>query len=297
MGEDLPLYPLERIIDRLGVARQFNCHFLIGRALQVETEGIRLQLGESRSEGEDQALELLCRNDANGGVVDVRPRERVAEGALAVGFLAGRGVAEGDVGIQGRVLEPGRRLDRRDDLARDAELREAPEGGLLVCPEVANRLVEPDQALLDEVLRVAAGKEVRAGLEPDEARVAADQDVEGAAVAVAGAEDELEVFELSLGLLRSGCAGRAAILASPGVRGETISLTLRLRQKIARSAGLYKTFALDPGCYEHMFGSVPERFLRHRPSGPRRRFGAAAGFKSASIPPGLRRAAPSTARR
>ena len=93
-------------------------------------------------------------------------------------------MAEGDIGVQGGVLEAGRRLDRRDDLAGDAELREAPERRLLVGAKVPNRLVETDQTLLDEVFRVAPGEEVRAGLEPDEAVVAPDQDVERPAVAV-----------------------------------------------------------------------------------------------------------------
>jgi len=70
-------------------------------------------------------------------------------------------MAEGDIGVQGGVLEPGRRLDRRDDLAGDAKLGKAPERGLLVGAEVPYRLVEPNQPFLDEVFRVAAGQEVR----------------------------------------------------------------------------------------------------------------------------------------
>jgi hypothetical protein len=64
-------------------------------------------------------------------------------------------------------------------------------GGLLVGAEVADSLVEADQPLLDEVLGIAAGEKVGTRLEPDEACVAADQDVERRAVAVAGAHDEL----------------------------------------------------------------------------------------------------------
>src|SRR5439155_8209853 len=102
----------------------------------------------------------------------------------AVRPLSGRGVAAGDVRVEGGVLEAGRRLDRRDDLAGHAELGEASERGLLVGAEIPNRLVEPDQALLNEVLGIASGQEVGARLQPDEARVAPDQDVERSAVAV-----------------------------------------------------------------------------------------------------------------
>src|SRR5437764_15488631 len=118
------------------------------------------------------------------------------------------------------MLEAGRRLDRRDDLAGHAELGEAPKRGLLVGAEIPNRLVEPDQALLDEVLRIAAGQEVRARLQSDEARVASDQRVERGAVAVSCAQHELEVFELPLSLLRSGrgSCGHPGLPRGSGVR-------------------------------------------------------------------------------
>ena len=55
--------------------------------------------------------------------------------------------------------------------------------------EVADGLVEADQALLDEVVRIAAGEEVGARLEADEAVVAADDGVHRALVTVAGSSD------------------------------------------------------------------------------------------------------------
>jgi hypothetical protein len=106
------------------------------------------------------------------------------------------------------VLEPGGGLDRRDDLPRNAELGERAERRLLVVPEVAHSLVEADQPLLDQVLRVAAGEEVRARLEPHEARIAADQLVEGRPVAVPCSDDELEILKLSLSLLLARNCGR-----------------------------------------------------------------------------------------
>src|SRR5579872_1137771 len=111
-------------------------------------------------------------------------------------------MAERDVGVERRVLEAGGGLDRRDDLAGDAELREAPERRLLVGAKVPDGLVEADEALLDQVLRVAAGEEVRAGLQADEARVAAHQLVHRDAVTVPALHDVLEILKLSLSLLR-----------------------------------------------------------------------------------------------
>jgi hypothetical protein len=134
-------------------------------------------------------LQLLRRDDADDGVVDVRAGERVTEGAVPVLLARGR-VAEGDVGVERRVLEAGRGLDRRDDLPRDAELGEAAERRVLVRAKVAHRLVEPDEPFLDEIVGVTAGDEVRARLQADEAGVAAEKRVHGGAVPVPGTEDE-----------------------------------------------------------------------------------------------------------
>src|SRR6266480_1548637 len=161
-------------------------------------QGIGLELREPGAEREHEALQLLGRDHADRGVVDGRAGERVAEGHVRIGVLTRRRVREGDVRVQRRVLEARSGLDRRDDLARHAELGEASERGLLVVPEVAHRLVEADQALLDQVLGIATGEEVRARLQTDEARVAADQRVEGNLVAVTGPDDELEIRKLAL---------------------------------------------------------------------------------------------------
>ena len=155
-------------------------------------------------------------------------------------LLARRRVAERDVRVQRRVLEARRRLDRGDDLPRHAELGEAAERRLLVGAEVADRLVEADQPLLDQVLGVAAGEEVRARLEPDEARVAADQLVEGRRRRCAP-DDELQILELSLSLLRrcgsSVRLGRASASPSVSVRAmPPASSHPQVEEKIARTA-------------------------------------------------------------
>jgi hypothetical protein len=103
-------------------------------------------------------------------------------------------VAERDVRVERRVLEAGRGLDRGDDLARDTELGEAAERRLLVGAEITHRLVEADQPLLEEIVVVAAGEEVRARLEADEARVAANEPVHRDAVAVSGLDNELKIL-------------------------------------------------------------------------------------------------------
>src|SRR4029453_18867094 len=87
--------------------------------------------------------------------------------------LAGRGLAERDVLVQRRVLVAARRLDRGDDLTRDAQLREVAEARFAVGSVVANRLEQSEQPLLVEIVGVAAEQEVRGRLEPDETAIAA----------------------------------------------------------------------------------------------------------------------------
>ena len=159
--QDLPLHALQRVVDRLRVAAEVFRHLLVRRALEVQPQRVRLERRERRREAADERLRAPpSRSRFTDGSLTAGPGQRVAEGAV-VALLAGRGVAERHVLVQRRVLEARRRLDRRDDLPRHAQLGERTERRLLVGPEVAHRLVEADEALLDQVLRVAAGEEVR----------------------------------------------------------------------------------------------------------------------------------------
>jgi hypothetical protein len=87
--------------------------------------------------------------------------------------------------------------------------------------EVARGLEQPDHPFLDEIVRIAAGEEVRARLEADEAVVAAHELVLRSLAAVPHLEHELEILELPLELLRAlrccGCPGSHGL--SPGLRG------------------------------------------------------------------------------
>src|SRR6185503_8028312 len=98
------------------------------------------------------------------------------------------------------VLVAGRGLDRGDDLARDAELGEVAEARLAIGAVVADRLVEADEALLDEVVPVAADEEVRRGLEAHEAVVALDDAVHRILAALLGQSDQKVIIKLRLRL-------------------------------------------------------------------------------------------------
>ena len=102
------------------------------------------------------------------------------------------------------MLVAARGLHGGDDLAGDAELREVAEARLAVGAEVADRLVEADEPLLDQVLRVAAEHEVRRGLQADEAAITADQPLVGVRATPLGERDQVAVLKLWLSLSSRG---------------------------------------------------------------------------------------------
>ena len=55
---------------------------------------------------------------------------------------------------------PRRRLDRRNDLPRDAQLGECAERRELILAEITNRLKEADHALLHDILTICTDEEV-----------------------------------------------------------------------------------------------------------------------------------------
>ena len=71
-----------------------------------------------------------------------------------------------------------RRLDRRDDLARHAQLGERTERGQAVVAKIADSLVEPDHAFLHDILPISADEEVRARLRANEVAILVDQVVQ-----------------------------------------------------------------------------------------------------------------------
>src|SRR5262249_4184230 len=72
--DDLPLDPLQGVVDRLRVHAQLIGHVLVRGALEVEPERVRLESRETCAEAEDEALQLLARDHLHGGLVDVGAR-------------------------------------------------------------------------------------------------------------------------------------------------------------------------------------------------------------------------------
>ena len=131
------------------------------------------------------------------GIVRRRARQQLVEGRIAVAAAGGGRLRERDVLVQRRVLVARGGLDRGDDLARDAELREVPEARLAVGAVVANRFVEAHEALLDQIVGVSADQEVRRRLEPHEAVVALHDPVVRVLLALLGERDEVVIIKLS----------------------------------------------------------------------------------------------------
>src|SRR5439155_4468828 len=91
---------------------------------------------------------------------------------------------------------------------------------LAVGAKVADRLVEAHQALLDEVVRVPAGQEVRRGLQPHEAVIAPHEPVVGVAVAELGERDQKAVIDLRFRLRVTGDSCHELVLSSGRPRSE-----------------------------------------------------------------------------
>src|SRR4051794_41917908 len=132
MRKDLALDALQRVVDRLRVAAELVGHVLVGRALQIEAQGIRLERREARAEAEDQALQLLGRDHDEWRLVHRWARQRVAGRGIALAVLPRRCVAEREQRVERRVLEPGGSLVRGDEVARYTEPGGAAAGVVLV---------------------------------------------------------------------------------------------------------------------------------------------------------------------
>ena len=131
----------------------------------------------------DERAQLLGADHLVDRIVDRSSPAIISSSVGSVSPPVPDGVLENETyWFSGRVLVAGCRLDRGDDLARDAQLGEVAEARLAIGPIVADRLVETDESLLDQVVGIAAGEEVRRGLEPDETVVTADDPVVGIGV-------------------------------------------------------------------------------------------------------------------
>src|SRR3954462_12589871 len=183
--------------------------------VEVERQHRALELRQHAREARHEAVQLLTRDHLVHRIVGHRAGQHLVERRLAVAGRRRRG-RERHVLVERRVLVAGRGLDRGDDLPRDAQLREVAERGFAVGPVVANGLVEADQALLDQVVRVAAGKEIRRRLQPHESVVAADDAVVGGGIPLLGKGDEVPILNLDLTLRLSGDPRHEQLL--PGQR-------------------------------------------------------------------------------
>src|SRR4051812_7897009 len=215
MRPDLALDPLQRVVDGLGVAAEAPADVLVAVSVEVQGEDARLELRQGGRQARDERAKLLGRDDLVHRIVDGRPGDDLVERRFAVHRARGR-LRERHVLVERRVLVARRGLHRRDDLARDAELGEVAEARLAVGPVVADRLVEADEALLDEVVAVAAGEEVRRRLQADEAVVAADEPLVRRRIALLRERDEIAVIDLDLRLSVGGETGHErSFLSSP----------------------------------------------------------------------------------
>src|SRR5215211_597558 len=199
MEADLALDALEGVVDGLRVALQALADPLVGVAVEVERQDVALELREDARQARDEAPKLLGGDHPLGRVLAHRPGQHLLEGRFRVRG-ASRCLRERHVLVERRVLVAAGRLDGGDDLPSDAELREVTEARLAVRAVIPDRLVQAEQPLLYQVLRVAAQEEIRGGLEAHEAAVAPNDAVVGFGASPLREGDEVGIFQLSLRL-------------------------------------------------------------------------------------------------
>src|SRR5215510_14225830 len=95
--------------------------------IQVEGEDMALEIREDAGQAGDQALEFLARNHLVCRIPHSGAGQDLLERGLRLGARRGRRLTERDVLVERGVLVARRGLDRGDDLAGDAELRETAE--------------------------------------------------------------------------------------------------------------------------------------------------------------------------
>ena len=145
---DLALDALQRVVDGLAVAAEP----LADRRCRSSRRG-RGAARATRARRAPSSRQATSERSSSEEITWLTGSWTVEPGSISSrlgseSLEPGRRRAEGDVAVQRRVLVAGRGLDRGDDLARDAQLREVAERGLAVRPEIADRLVEADQAFL-----------------------------------------------------------------------------------------------------------------------------------------------------
>ncbi len=160
----------------LEIAADALADLLVGAAVEVQRQDARLELGQrgrqaarrARASSSEEMTWLHGVVHRGPGITSSRvgsPLERARGRAARTTRSRLSGVCLLRVAVLTavmiwRVMQSSAKLRKRR---------------LAVGAEVADRLVEADQAFLDEVLAVAAGQEVRRRLQPDEAVVAAHE--------------------------------------------------------------------------------------------------------------------------
>src|SRR5690606_33956485 len=150
----LALDPLQGVVDGLDVAVELVGNFLVRLAFEVVHEDFPFQLAEEFAHALFDVEELLAADDQFLRIADLVAVDDVHQ--RPVGFLVVNRFVQRDVGVERDVLLPRGGFDGGDNLAGDAQFGERPERRQLVRPKVANRLVEADHALLDDVLAIGA---------------------------------------------------------------------------------------------------------------------------------------------
>ena len=154
----LLFHPLDGVVDGFGGLLEELADLLVGEALQVQAQDLLLEGGQLLLDVPGHGLHVLPADEHLLRVADAHAREHVHEGPVRRPGLVDR-LVEGHVGVERLMLLAGGALDGGQDLAGDAQLRKAAEGGVLGGVVLADGLIEAQHPLLDQVLVVRAHQE------------------------------------------------------------------------------------------------------------------------------------------
>lgn len=126
----LALDALQGVVDRFDVAIQIHRDLLIGLSVQIQHKHFALQIAEDLGHLVLQAGKLFLVDDQFFRIAHLRAANDVEQ--RSVRFLIVDRLVQGNVRIQRNMLLPRCRLDRGNDLARNAQLRERFERSKLI---------------------------------------------------------------------------------------------------------------------------------------------------------------------
>ena len=116
----LPLHPLQGIINGLHMPVQINSNLLIGFAIEIRHEHLPLEIAEDFLHAGLDVHKFFTADYKFLRIRYLGPGKNIEQGTILILII--NLLIQGNIGIERYMLLPCCRLDRRNDLARNAKL-------------------------------------------------------------------------------------------------------------------------------------------------------------------------------